>query len=584
MRPFKKGTAIPRLFKGLLMSVFEVSGELRSEMDITAIRLLREAYNLFKKLDLQCEESKIHEEVRAFFQIERESRSATLNWEQDELNIRNVDSIHVNDCHHPDVLYRRLPDQLDLFGTDEAASSIDSTLGATFQSVCDYIVASFPVFEPGEWKPKHGPGAVSDLRGVDNKYLFPNWPDKLEQLYPMSEYAFANFNMWADLAGEPDSIGFSPHEPPSKLIAVPKTQKGPRLIASEPVSHQWIQQMQRKYLIHCMMRSPISSCVDFNSQKRNQDAAYNASLGSGHATVDLSSASDRMSCWVVERVFRRNPNILKMLHSSRTRWMINSIDRKSPKYILLKKFACQGSALTFPVQTLIYSIAAVASIIYDEKAPVTFRSIKAAAERVQIYGDDTVIPIDSLDTYRGLLEYLGFKVNHKKTYGTGKFRESCGTEWFEGTNVTPSYFRSIPCRTRPESVVSAIEVSNNFFVNGYFHIAEYIKSTVQRILPKNSVPFVAADSGALGWCRPMPDLDWKPRMRTHRHYQDRFIQVLGLSAKITVSPNQGSSSLLQYFIEAPEPDNIWKSGVRSRPKLNLKFRWERADFFLKPVT
>lgn len=265
--------------------------------------------------------------------------------------------------------------------------------------------------------------------------------------------------------------------------------------------------------------------------------------------------------------------------------MINPIDRRLPKHIVLKKFACQGSALTFPIQTIIYACAAIAAVIYSGKRSqaLTHASMRRASRLVHVFGDDTVIPEYALDAYEGLLEYLGFKVNRTKTYGIGKFRESCGTEWFDGHKVTPTYFRSIPQKTRPESVISAIHVSNNLYKAGYEVTAALIKRTVQRMLPKNSVPFVAIGSGSLGWERHFADEGWKPRKRFCRHTQQMLYQVIGLVSNQTVTPIEGGSALLQYFTEEPDPEVIWKSGSRSRPKVNLRLRWERPYHFLGEV-
>jgi len=579
MRPYKSGSVIPRLFKGLLIRVFDDSGVLRLDPDIQSVKILRELYNFLKKLNMECTDERTFKEVQSFFKIEREVRKPTLQWDSDELNILGSDSLHFYCSTDRDVLPLFSDDQFDLPGVQKPASISDRFI-TTFHSVCDIVSGTIGGFNSSEWKPKHGPGAVSDQTGVSSKYLFPNWPDKLEAQFPMCDFAFANHNLWADFVNDGDSSRFIPSEPPSKLIAVPKTLKGPRLIASEPVAHQWIQQLVRRFIIESYHRTPIASSICFTDQTANQRRAYDASLGSGHATIDLSSASDRLTCWVVERVFRRNPMLLVALHACRTRWLNNTIDKHSPEYILLRKFACQGSALTFPLQTIIYSCAAIASVLFVQGERVTIKSITAASMLVQVYGDDTIIPIFAQDHYQGLLEYLDFKVNHSKTYGTGKFRESCGTEWYDGNNVTPTYFRSIPDKSQPESLISAIEVSNNFYSSGYLHVADLIKTTVCRQVPKNSVPYVPMDSGVLGWRRHIADEDYHPRMRFDKNLQRMTVRCLAIKSKNTNLPQQGGSSLLQYFIEAPAPEVIWESGVRMRPKLNLTLGWERAELIL----
>jgi hypothetical protein len=78
----------------------------------------------------------------------------------------------------------------------------------------------------------------------------------------------------------------------------------------------------------------------------------------------LKSASDRISCWVIERLFRRSPSLLSALYATRTRWITQSLDKKSPEACRLRKFSTMGSAVTFPVQTILFSVLAVSSVLY----------------------------------------------------------------------------------------------------------------------------------------------------------------------------------------------------------------------------
>jgi hypothetical protein len=125
------------------------------------------------------------------------------------------------------------------------------------------------------------------LRGGEYKYLFPHWPDKLDAVFSYSECAFANFGSWAASVSR---LGFDDsamrHEPPSRLIAVPKTYSGPRLIASEPVAHQWCQQTIRDFFVSRVADTSLGLCISFRDQTPNQVAALKASATRASSTID----------------------------------------------------------------------------------------------------------------------------------------------------------------------------------------------------------------------------------------------------------------------------------------------------------
>jgi hypothetical protein len=391
----------------------------------------------------------------------------------------------------------------------------------------------------------------------------------------MSLFGFSNYGTWvAFTRGREAHVLFSENEPPSKLIAVPKVLKGPRLIASEPVSHQWCQQSIADFLVTRLASTPISSSIRFRDQTANQELARRASRTQSHATIDLSSASDRLSCWLVERIFRRSPSLVEAFHATRTRWVANTIDRKSPQFHKLRKFACMGSACTFPVQSYVFAILAVASVLYERKLPPTIKKIREISKEVQVFGDDIIVPIDSWEVLQGLLGTLGLRVNRSKTYGTGKFRESCGLDAWDGHDVTPTYTKTYPDVSRPESVTSCVITHNNFAKRGWYGVCKYVKSTVLSVR-RYAIPNVPAGSGTFGWL----DHEWEGNPRLKRRWNPSLFRVecqvdvpIGKNSRL---PTWGDSSLLQYFTEVrPVPfiegDRI---GVARRTSTSIRRRW-----------
>jgi len=574
-RPYRSGGVIPRLFKGLLLQIFDDNGVLRIDYDPAAIRFSRQLCLMAKKYKIACSDSRTWEHVHEFFKIDHEVRSSSLNWDEDELRTDSLRNLHIGDSYscRPAPLFDHITD---IDRSRGSFSTSDSSLADTVQRTADACVSVFGGFNPSEWRSKHGPGAVSDQRRTSFKYDFPTWSAKLEGTFPSDELAFANFSFWVDfLSGQGSSSSLSENEPPSRLIAVPKTLKGPRLIASEPVSHQWCQQSIRDFLTVQMRKSPLGDCIMIHDQKPNQRLALEASHTGSHATIDLSSASDRISCWLVERIFRANSSLLSALHASRTRWIANAIDKKSPAFHKIRKFSCMGSACTFPVQSVIFAILAISTILHRRNIPISIRNIRQASKEVQVYGDDIIVPIDCWEVLQGLLGDLGLEVNRAKTYGNGKFRESCGVDAYDGHDVSATYSITFPEVSRPESMISLVDTHNNFLTKGYWRTAEYLKSTVEGVR-NYRIPSVPIGSGCFGWW----SFDgFEPagfKTRWNEDYHRMEVQVDKLYAKSIRLPNESGGQLLQYFTEALPVAYILgdRIGTADRPTLSIKRRWE----------
>jgi len=570
-RGYRRGSPIPRLFKGMVLRVFDDFGVLRAVPDVDAIRHLRQLYYAAKKMKVACSDSRTWEHVHEFFETDRQTRSPSLNWGDDELRLDHLRDLHFGDPDsvRPAPLFR----DHDL-GVEECLS-IGADLADTVQRTADIIASTLGGFDPIVWRTKHGPGAVADQRHTSFKYDFPSWPAKLSNVFPLDLFGFSSYGSWAAFVrGGGNHSRFSLNEPPSRLIAVPKTLKGPRLIASEPVSHQWCQQAIKDYLTTRLASTPIARSIHFRDQTENQEFARRASHTQSHVTVDLSSASDRLSCWVVERTFRRLPSLVSALHASRTRWVVNTIDRKSPRYHKLRKFACMGSACTFPVQSYVFSMLAHASVLYSRQMRATIKNIRLISREVRVFGDDIIIPSDSWEVLQGLLGHLGLKVNHSKTYDSGKFRESCGLDAFDGHDVTPTYTMTYPDVTRPESIVSAVDTHNNYVLRGYYRAASYTESRLRKLgrlrlahVPTGSGAFGLFDYGYVG--NSHLQRRWNPDLHRVEYRADVA------SAKSVRVAVEDDATLLQYFTEALAPPR--RSGERLgrvlRPTVSIRRRW-----------
>lgn len=568
----KKGGTIPRLFRGLILRVFESSGSLRTDPDANAIRLIRQLLGAVRKLEMQCSPLDTGNTVKEFFQIDMEVCHGDLIWSSStDFEARGASSLSFTD-RGVASLPLKSGQQLTLFPTPSSPHLIEVL--HTVQRVADLLSAHLGVFNPLEWKPKHGPGAVADQRFGSYKYDFKAWPDRLERVFPYADFAVANYAQ-VDLVPRVEAEGGGFYkEFPAQLCAVPKTIKVPRLIATEPTYLQWCQQSVKDYFYTRVGETLAGLFIDFRRQELNGSLAKSASQGSTHATIDLSSASDRISCWHVERLFRRLPSLLDALQATRSVWIEQDLCRYSPRYTILRKYSTMGNATTFPVQSLFFCSIALGCLLYSRKLPVTERSLRLLGKRqVRVFGDDIIVPADCSGLVVEVLSTLGLKVNANKTFLTGRFRESCGVDAYAGHDVTSVNILKHPQRSSPGSIVSSVDVHHNLLDGGYAATAHYLQKTVSRLV-QDKIRFVRHGSGLFGWSDLCGTYPTRTRTRWNGTLQRLEVQCYRQRSVETRHPAEEHYGLLQFFTEAANEvtsavSTLGYLGRRPQVKVNL---------------
>ncbi len=592
-----KGVKVPAFLRSLYLLIFDRDGKLRSTPDLGAIHALRTLYTGVKKINLPYSERSLRHELKEFVSIEQALRSPSLGWDGDRLS--DVDPglypeivsdwtvsrddgsrLHriLGNLHLADALEdRRDHGQLGLvFGSEGRTGQPSRILVETIQLVADIVFSSFGDLhdeDPSEL-PKHGPGVVSDVRRGESKYDFPFWTPKTEAIFPYDWYGTHTLGCRTFVRSAANWIS---HEVPSKIVAVPKTMKGPRLIAAEPSHHQWLQQLVMNQLVRRLESTPISSSVRFNDQTRNQKFALDGSIDGSYATIDLSSASDRVTCWLVERCARKNTTILERLHACRTRTAEWKGTSGQPSFrVKLRKFAPMGSACTFPVQSIIYCSVAIACILFTEGTRVSTKAIKEASARCSVFGDDIIVPKDSCAFVIQALEYLGLKVNATKTFSTGKFRESCGVDAWGGFDVTPPYLLDLSDHVRFSELPSYVAVVNNYFHKGFWRTSDWLLSRIPKHLIKMLPVTVNRDQACAIYSYSGVD-----RSRNKERFNQNLqrVEVFGAVVKndSAKGPSSPASRLFQWFIEKPQPDTKWVSGVAKRKSSTTSSGWLPLD-------
>lgn len=205
----------------------------------------------------------------------------------------------------------------------------------------------------------------------------------------------------------------------NKISFVPKTYKTFRSIASEPLLNGFLQKGIDLYLRKRLARVG----ADLRDQSANCRMARAGSLGGSnpYCTIDLSSASDSMSRELVKYLVPED--WYSLLDCARSHSFLYK-GVKTP----YNKFVSMGNGFCFPLQTLIFMSVCHAVCVMNGSPP-DFR----------VYGDDIIVRQSDALLVLELLRFIGFKSNPDKTYIVGRFRESCGTDWYCGQDVRPAY-------------------------------------------------------------------------------------------------------------------------------------------------
>jgi hypothetical protein len=200
----------------------------------------------------------------------------------------------------------------------------------------------------------------------------------------------------------------------NRIEFVPKSWKTDRTIACEPTGNLPLQLAFDTYAKTKLKRFGIN----LSDQGRNQELSRQGSIDGSFATIDLAMASDTLSFNTVAALLPAD--WLKYLTDVRS-----PFGRLSSGLIKYAKFSSMGNGATFSLETLVFASACVA----------------VGSKKFSVYGDDIVIETELYDDLMRFLRFLGFIPNVDKSFSSGPFRESCGVDSYNGTDVTPFYLR-----------------------------------------------------------------------------------------------------------------------------------------------
>ena len=459
-RRFRKLRRIPAFLQGFVSRIFDIeTGRINDDVLHTPniasdlVASVRQICLAFKKIKLPCSPKRVYKAIEGFIENERSFNLFPLPKEDDSL-----------------------------FG---AVSSVlwDNIMG---DLRLDMLV------------PRHGPGHTADKRMGNQKFVWRVWHERLEPYFPLidSAYSASCREVWTE-SEELKMVRFvhSDEEQPVKVTPVPKTLKGPRIIAIEPCCMQYSQQAIARALMSLLQSYSVTrGHINFRDQRINQQKAIMSSTDGRLATIDLSEASDRVPVGYALRMFQSNPDLKDAIEACRS----TSAKTPSGHIVPLRKFASMGSALCFPVEAMYFYTICVVALLVGRNLPVSHRNVHHVSRDVFVYGDDILVPVDFAPIVLSHLRKYNCKVNDRKTFYRGYFRESCGVDVYAGQEVTPSYINTAPPENKQQAsnLVSWVASANHFYKKGYLLTSQILFSKVESIL--GDLPWVSDTASILG--------------------------------------------------------------------------------------
>lgn len=247
-------------------------------------------------------------------------------------------------------------------------------------------------------------------------------------LYRLYRGAICNHDTWANAEIiRASRFGICKLVSGNKMFYVPKDANIARVAATEPTLNMFGQIGYGK-----LLEDMLSKYHDIDlsvQQERNSRFAELGSLNGGFGTIDLQSASDTIGLGFCEYLLP--PRMFKDLSFLRSPTTL--VDGE---LVNMEMMSTMGNGFTFPLQTLIFASLILALYLETGQKPKI-----GNVRQYSVYGDDIIVKEDSYDMLVSVLTAAGFQVNSNKSFNTGKFRESCGKDFWSGVNVRAVYLQ-----------------------------------------------------------------------------------------------------------------------------------------------
>jgi hypothetical protein len=362
---------------------------------------------------------------------------------------------------------------------------------------------------------RFGPGATYGDKG-----LYTTVPDKMSSRPTLTRGAMWFLVPWTGTAwakacaNDSREVSFIRG---NRFTTVPKDCTKDRGIAVEPSINLFFQLAYGRVMKDRLKRAGLDL---LHAQDVHRRVACEASIRGHFATIDLSNASDTVCKNLVEFLLpSRWFEVLSGLRSSHTQM-------PDGRWVLLEKFSSMGNGFTFELETVIFLAISMAVMESLDQTPLP-------GENVFVFGDDILVPTDVAQTVIDALRLLGFTPNGKKSFLNGLFRESCGGDFFEGTDVRPFFLREFP--NEPQDLIalangirkmafkghSSDEKRHSLLRRSWFCILDALPSPIRRLRGPEDLGDIVIHDDEERW-----QIRWRHSIRYVQCYRPATFKVI----------------------------------------------------------
>jgi len=520
-----RGGSLPCFVHGLYNAVFDESGVLLNAPCTQSIRVLLQLVSAFSKYEGACDENKLKQrQIKAFVSLDEE-------------------------CSNVPVF--------------------TPLVQAVAEYAADLVHNIFKHFAFDNIVPRPGSGAEANHLRYYERWVPTVVPSQANRLFDYSTYhyvsdrhLFDEFKSYMDAELESNIA--------ARLEAVPKDTFSWRLICIVANGYMYLQQGLKDDLYkHIEGHYMTSGHVNFTDQNVNGVLAYQSSIDDMYATLDMKDASDRVMKWHIQRLFKRVPKLRDaLLALSEQTVSIPNLDG-TRREIACNKFAPMGSALCFPVMSVVHYALLRAAVFFCAKPHDAIKH----SQDVYVYGDDLLTRSQYAADVIDIMQAFGLKFNPNKCYIKSRFRESCGIDAYDGIIVTPTRFKKrLTEAPSAETTTALLQYEWDLFSKGFKHTARAIRAYLRssffnaKSLKQGYRRFplmTSVESAALSWRRNSPKLIIRWNSYINRLSIGKTViycpklqttySVHPIAQSVTVrSSLLGWQGLLQWFLTKPK--------------------------------
>jgi hypothetical protein len=302
----------------------------------------------------------------------------------------------------------------------------------------------FANFSVSDVVPKHGKGAAAIKSLTPQRYDVHRhvYSRLLDKVMPYSDFLFSGGAHLSDEMHRLQAL-LEQDEFHDSAAFVSKDFTKVRGISKIHPTLMYFGQALRGYMEGVMKSPEYRNELDISDQERNKLLALIGSLTSYWSTMDLTDASDSLLREIVMWLFP-DPLCTALLATCATGTVFKG------EKVAYSCYAPMGSPTCFPVQTICFWALAKAACI------CTRSGTRRDPISVSVYGDDIICPTDCYTAVSSILTAVGLKVNHNKSFHKGRFRESCGGDYYGGEDVS-----IVRCKKPPIPTTRARDVSSS---------------------------------------------------------------------------------------------------------------------------